>query len=155
MPCGIFRGQWLDPRPWARVLDKPTRTHLFWCVDHRNEIERWRETLAQNERARLNHPTAMKRRYEATHKPDEVGTRGANETRAQKLEREVERLSSELEAWRKRAMAEGSLFDLKKDTPKDIATTIAGNVSLSRLISIQKAIAEEIALLKADQKQAG
>ena len=131
-------GEWLNPRPWARDLDKPTRTHLFWCVDHRNEIERWRETLAQNERARLNHPTAMKRRYEATHKPDEAGTRGANETRAQKLEREIERLSSELEAWRKRAMVEGSLFDLKKDTPKDIATTIAGNVSLPRLISSRR-----------------
>jgi hypothetical protein len=70
-------GEWLDPRPWARDLDKPTRTHLFWCVDHRNEIERWRETLARNERARLNHPTAMKRRYEATHRDTAVVKKAA------------------------------------------------------------------------------
>jgi hypothetical protein len=38
-------GQWLDERPWARELDKPTRNHLFWCADRRNDIEAWRETL--------------------------------------------------------------------------------------------------------------
>src|SRR6516225_347371 len=65
-------GEWMNEHPWARDLDKPTRNHLFWCIDHRNDIEAWRETLAQNERLRLNHPTAMKRRYEATHRVDEA-----------------------------------------------------------------------------------
>jgi hypothetical protein len=146
-------GLWLNEHKWARDLDKPTRSHLFWCLDHRNDIERWRETLAQNERARLNHPTAMKRRYEATHRPDESGAKG--ETRAQKLEREIERLSTELEAWRKRAEAEGSLFDLRKDTATDIAATIAKHVTFYKLTAIQKALAEEIRRLKAKQKHAG
>jgi hypothetical protein len=38
---------------WGRDLDKPTRNHLFWCADNRNNIEAWRETLGPNERARL------------------------------------------------------------------------------------------------------
>jgi hypothetical protein len=58
--------EWMRDRPWAKDLDNPTRAHLFWCLEWRNDIDQWRETLAANERARLNHPTAMKRRYEAT-----------------------------------------------------------------------------------------
>jgi hypothetical protein len=98
----------------------------------------------------------MKRRYEATHKEEtDVKTDGKSESQTMKLEREIDRLTDERDSWRKRAEAEGSLFDLKRDSVKNIAATIAGNVSLSRLISLQKAIAEEIARLKAEQKHAG
>ena len=74
-------GDWLNERSWARDLDKPTRNHLFWCADNRNNIEAWRETLGPNERARLNHPTALKRRYEATHNPDEANAGGGRASR--------------------------------------------------------------------------
>jgi hypothetical protein len=40
-------GLWLDEHIWARELDKATRNQALWVVDHRDEIERWRETLAQ------------------------------------------------------------------------------------------------------------
>jgi hypothetical protein len=30
-------GDWLNERPWARDIDKPTRNHLFWCADNRPE----------------------------------------------------------------------------------------------------------------------
>jgi hypothetical protein len=55
----------------------------------------------------------------------------------------------------KRADAQGSLFDLKRDTLKDIARTLAGNMTFTRLTSLQKEIAAEIARLKAEQKHAG
>jgi hypothetical protein len=149
-------GGWLNEHKWARDLDKPTRSHLFWCLDHRIEIEAWRATLAQNERARLNHPTATKRRYEATHREAAGAPEpGVKETRSHKLEREIERLTGESDMWRKRAQAEGSLFDLKKDSVENIARVIAGNVSFGRLLSIQKALAEEIKRLRNEQKQAG
>jgi hypothetical protein len=77
--------------------------------------------LASNERARLNHPTAMKRRYEAARREEPSAKKGKSETRAMKLERELDRLTDERDSWRKRAEAEGSLFDLKKDSIKDIA----------------------------------
>ena len=38
--------EWMAPRPWAKDLDSPTRAHLFWCLDWRNDIDQWRETLA-------------------------------------------------------------------------------------------------------------
>jgi hypothetical protein len=71
------------------------------------------------------------------------------------MEREIDRLTRENDALRKRAEADGSLFDLRRDTVKQIAATIAGNVPLTRLMSLQKEIAAEIARLKAEQKQAG
>jgi hypothetical protein len=94
-------GLWLDEHRWARDLDKATRNHAMWCADHRNEIERWRETLAQNVRVRLNHPTATKRRFEAERavRPDAAPAQG--ETKTQKLEREIDRLATENDALRK------------------------------------------------------
>jgi hypothetical protein len=61
--------RWMTSQPdqWPLDLDSPTRTHLFWCLDFANEIERCRDTLAQNKRARLSHPMAMKRAYEPEH----------------------------------------------------------------------------------------
>jgi hypothetical protein len=148
-------GRWLNEHKWARDLDKPTRAHLFWCLDHRTDIDSWRETLASNERARLNHPTAMKRRYEATHRSDATAREKPPETERDRLLREIERVTGEREAWRKRAETEGSLFDLKKDTVADIARTIAGNLSPHRLQSLSRALIDEIARRKAEQKQAG
>jgi hypothetical protein len=149
--------EWMRDRPWARDLDPPTRNHLFWCLDYRNEIEQWRETLAANERARLNHPTAMKRRYEATRRegPGKDVAPGVRETRAQKMEREVERLSGEVETWRRRAEADGSLFDLKRDSVANIARVIAERMSPGRLKALQQALAGEIGRLKAEKAQAG
>src|SRR6516162_9434219 len=60
-------GNWMDEHKWARDLDKATRNHAMWCADHRAEIEYWRETQASNIRANLNHPTSIKRRFEASH----------------------------------------------------------------------------------------
>jgi hypothetical protein len=78
-------GVWMDTRPWARELDNPTRNDLFWCVEHRSEIEAWRETLEQNERARINHPTVMKRRYEAAQRD-----KAADETKTADVKKKKE-----------------------------------------------------------------
>jgi len=51
----------------------------------------------------------VKRAYDATHKT--AATPAAKgETRVEKLEHEIERLTFEVEAWRKKAEADGSLF---------------------------------------------
>ena len=61
-------GKWLDAEPWRRTYDKVTRSHLLWVADHSNEIDDWRNTLAQNVRDKLNHPSTLKRHYEAAHR---------------------------------------------------------------------------------------
>jgi hypothetical protein len=72
-------GQWMATRHWARDLDKPTRNDLFWCAEHRSEIEAWRDELQPQERAKKNHPSHMRRAYGTAHKPhkdDADGTEG-------------------------------------------------------------------------------
>ena len=88
----------MSTRAWAKDLDNPTRAHLFWCLEWRNDIDQWRETLAANERAKLNHPTAMKRRYEAAH-PE---PRDAEPERGAKKEPPISRSSARTRIYGKR-----------------------------------------------------
>jgi hypothetical protein len=136
---------WMASRRWARDLDKKDRGDLFWCADHRSEIEAWRETLAQNVRSRLNHPTALRRRYEAEHRPERTDA-PKKETKTEALVRENEEL------WAKVKKLErsdpGSLFDLRNDKVEDIARVIAEHMSPSRLKKLQGAIADEIAKMR-------
>jgi hypothetical protein len=138
-------GVWMADRPWARDLDKKDRGDLFWCADRRSEIEAWRETLAQNVRARLNHPTALRRRYESEQKPP-TAPGPKKETKTEALVRENEEL------WAKVKRLErgdpGSLFDLKNDRVEDIARIIAERMGSDRLKRLQKAIGGEIAKLR-------
>jgi hypothetical protein len=140
---------WMEPRPWARDLDKPTRAHLFWCADFRTQIEQWRDTLAQNERAKLNHPTAMKRRYEATHKvpvaKDGEAQDGAKLTKAAEIVRlgnENETLKREIDWLKAHPSTDGGLFDIAKTDPKDIARYTGENVGLVRTRKIRDALTQ-------------
>jgi hypothetical protein len=145
--------EWMSTRPWAKDLDNPTRAHLFWCLEWRNDIDQWRETLAANERARLNHPTAMKRRYEAAHpEPQPV----ANPNTAPKKEPLVESLKRENEAlWTKNkqlerrvnANSDGNLFDIGVSTAVEIANSIVEETI--RLGKFTKASQINAALTKA------
>jgi hypothetical protein len=128
-----------ETRPWARDLDKATRAHLFWRAEFRTQIEEWRDTLAQNERSKLNHPTAMKRRYEATDKvpavKDGEAKDGEKLTKAAeivRLENENETLKREIDWLKARPTTDGGLFDLAKTDPKDrIARATPARMSAS------------------------
>jgi hypothetical protein len=76
--------RWMATRPWAAALDKPTRSHLFWCAENRSEIEAWRDELPERERQKKNHPTHMKRAYEAAHKPPKEEGEGEGDEKAEK-----------------------------------------------------------------------
>jgi hypothetical protein len=67
---------WAAARPWVHGLDKSERSNLYWCHAHRTEIEEWRETLSDDQRASLNHPTVIFRQYRAAHaEPRATGER--------------------------------------------------------------------------------
>jgi hypothetical protein len=97
----IAFSRWMATREWARDLDKPTRSDLFWCAERRSEIEEWRDELDAHERMKKNHPTHMKRAYTAAHKPpkDEAEDE-ASEDRAKKGAPDEEALRKELEQLR-------------------------------------------------------
>ena len=147
-------GDWLKTRPWANRYDKGTRSNLLWAVDHRSEIEAWRDMLAQNERDKMNHPTVLRRRFEAAHKVAAVNPdTPKKETGKEALVREntdlwakVKNLEHQIEA------GDGSLFDLRKDSIQSIVNVIAGSIPLGRFISLQRAMTEKLAELKSADK---
>jgi hypothetical protein len=145
-------GEWMKERPWAREerIDKGTRSNLLWAADHRSEIEAWRETLTQGERAKMNHPTTLKRRFEAAHRITAIDpTAPKKETSREALVRENEDLWAKVKKLERQVEAgDGSLFDLRRDSVEAIIDTIAGNVPLGRFESLQRAMTKKLSALK-------
>jgi hypothetical protein len=144
---------WMAERPWAKNTDKATRNHLFWAADHRSEIEAWRATLSQTERDRMNHPTTLRRKWDAAHKVAEGSKVHKKETKAEALQRENAELWDKVKRMQRDG---GSLFDLNQTPVKDIAKIMGEHMGLGRLTRLQQEIGKEIAALKDKLKaQAG
>jgi hypothetical protein len=156
-------GRWLNLHPKYRAINKATRAHLFWYVDNRPDVEGWRDTLAQNVRARFNHPSSLKRNFEAAQRisagkfaPKPSG-KTALIAEIDHLTREIKRRDEEI-AWRKSADGGSSLFDLRRDTADNIAKTILGHLKLVRTRGIRDALTKVIRRTEDElrkQKQAG
>lgn len=149
-------GEWLDQRQWLRDIDKATRSHAMWCVDHEAELERLRDNMGQTKRDSANHPTTMRRAWERLQKEGEKDPSAPKaETKAQKIERELEAMAAERDKWKREAEKDGSLFDLKQDTAGLIAKVIVSHVSPYKVGEILKALTAERDRVKAVKKQAG
>jgi hypothetical protein len=144
---------WMAERPWAKNTDKATRNHLLWAADHRSEIESWRATLAESERAKMNHPTTLRRRYDAAHKVAVANEAPKKETGREALVRETEDLWTKIKKLEHRVESgDGSLFDLRRDSIEEIVNTIAGTVPLGRFESLQRAMTKKLSALKTAEK---
>jgi uncharacterized protein YejL (UPF0352 family) len=149
--------EWMSAYAWIGDIDKATRTHAVWCVDHLDELVKLRENMGLTQRLTCNHPTTMRRRWEKSQKEIDkpAPTGGKKESRADVIQRELEAVAAERDKWKHKAEKDGSLFDLKNDSTKIIAATIASNMSIYRLRELSKALQAEIDRVKAAQKQAG
>jgi hypothetical protein len=147
--------EWMALYAWIGDIDKATRTHAMWCVDHLDELAKLRENMGLTQRMTCNHPTTMRRRWDKAQKELDKAPAEKKETRAQKVERELEAMSAERDKWRHKAEKDGSLFDLKNDSTKIIASVIVQNMSPHRLRELMKALEAENVRRKAVQKQAG
>jgi hypothetical protein len=147
-------GDWLSARSWAKRYDKGTRNTLLWCVDHRSEIEAWRETLAQSERDKMNHPTTVKRKFEATHKvADKDPSAAKKETKAEALATRNAELEAENAALKQQLKtSDGSLFNIRKDSPETIAKIIVDDMivanSFTKAQRLRAALGKEIEAVK-------
>jgi hypothetical protein len=149
--------EWMAVYPWIGDIDKATRVHAMWAVDHVADLTRLRENMGLTQRLACNHPTSMRRRWDKAQKEGEKAapTAGKKESRADVIQRELEAVAAERDKWRHKAEKDGSLFDLKQDTVKIIAATIASNMTIYRLRELHKALQAEIDRVKLAQKQAG
>ena len=149
--------EWMSVYAWIGDIDKATRVHAMWCIDHLEDCTRLRENMGLTQRLTCNHPTTMRRRWDKSQKEGEKAapTAGKKESRADVIQRELEAVAAERDKWRHKAEKDGSLFDLKQDSTKIIASVIVANMSPHRLRELNKALQAEIDRVKAAQKQAG
>jgi hypothetical protein len=126
----------------------------MWSADHAVELRRLRENMGQTLRDRSNHPTVMRRKWEASQKGEKAASE-KKETKAQKVERELEAVTAERDKWKREAERDGSLFDLKNDAAPLIAKVIVSHVSPYKLGEIVKALTAERERMKAVKKPAG
>jgi hypothetical protein len=147
--------EWMAVYPWIGDIDKATRTHAMWCVDHLEELAKLRENMGLTQRMTCNHPTTMRRRWDKSQKEVDKAPTAKKESRADVIQRELEATAAERDKWRHKAEKDGSLFDLKNDRPKDIAAIMFQNMSVPRVREVIKALQDEAVRRKAVQKQAG
>jgi hypothetical protein len=149
--------EWMAVYPWIGDIDKATRIHAMWAVDNIDDLTRLRENMGLTQRLACNHPTSMRRRWDKSQKEGEkvAPTGGKKESRADVIQRELEAVAAERDKWKHKAEKDGSLFDLKQDSTKIIASVIVANMSPHRLRELHKALQAEIDRVKAAQKQAG
>jgi hypothetical protein len=150
--------EWMHARKWATDIDKATRNQAIWCADHMAAIEAWRETVGVSQRLMINHPGTVKRNYERMMVDKGAEKKPVTETKAQKVERELEALATERDKWKRQAEKDGSLFDLKNDGVKLIAQTIAQNMTdwrFGELLKEMNAESERRKAIRRKPKQAG
>jgi hypothetical protein len=83
--------------PHLADMDKTNRSHALWMANNWDDVKRWLDTLAVNVRLELNHPRAVRRRYESPHKDE----KDQEPTTRIKLQDQIVRLTEELDAARK------------------------------------------------------
>jgi hypothetical protein len=148
--------EWMAVYPWIGDIDKATRVHAMWAVDHVDDLTRLRENMGLTQRLACNHPTSMRRRWDKSQKEiDKPKTTEKKESKSAALERELEAVAAERDKWKRKAEKDGSLFDIKNDSVKIIAQVMFQNMSVPRIRELTKALQNETERRKAVQKQAG
>jgi hypothetical protein len=119
-------GRMMQDHPWAN-RDKATKSHAMWLADNAGAIIAWRDTLAQNKREQLNHPSVIKRNFERMMlvreaKPKDADAKPSPQERIKDLEgrlADAEERNAHLEG-----KVDGGTFDLDKDSLADIKAVI-------------------------------
>ncbi len=138
-------------------MDKTSISAVLWLHDEAGRLtilREIRETLPVGKRARLNSPISARQRVEQVLKARTLGTEESVRVspvsnlkrQVAEQDREIAQLKEQLESAKARS---GSLFDLKRDDPKDIGKVIPGTISESKFRKIVKAVEDEYAELKA------
>jgi hypothetical protein len=115
-------------------FDKADRSRLFIVMDHLHEIETWRATLTPTQRLRLNHPSAVLRKWRSAR------NRNCRQGPIEKCRQENSALKQEI--FRLRRECErfgGDLWD-PADRPEDIATVMVAKLSRSKAAAVACAI---------------
>ncbi|MGJ4899442.1 hypothetical protein ACQR2B_31020 [Bradyrhizobium oligotrophicum] len=134
------------------TIDQAVRYRLGKIMEKRQAVVAWRQTLTSNQLREWSHPTTVWRRFEAAHNiPDGDAPKRPSHV-AQLKESLAKALDDNQRLEERMKRADGSLFDLKRDTAQAIADTIVRNVTNSRAEEIARLIRKK---LKEKAKPAG
>ena len=127
-------------------LDKADRSRLFTVMDHLHEIETWRATLAPPERLRLNHPSAVFRKWKSANALSQNQNSRLSPIKKCRegnsaLKQEIVRLRRECDRWD------------PADRPEDIATAMLAKLGRDKAAAVAGAILK--ALEEKEEKIAG
>lgn len=144
-------GKMCAKTPYAE-MHKVERSNLLYCMEHLADIVEMRAGWTPSERAKVNHPTSMAQRLrEFLHRApvDPPAKRNVSPMALLKDKNEQLMRSNLDQAERIAALeareGDGSLFDLARDDPADIARAIVGNVSQHKARAIHHQLGEAIA----------
>jgi hypothetical protein len=128
-----YRKAWkieIAAHTWAD-FDSGTRAHAMWLADNIAAVSRWREIeIGQNQREQFNHPSVVKRRFEATHSTDRDKTEAkAKLSPLAEAKEKIEILEREkIELARKAQRTDdfNAYFDWFSDSAETIASILMG-----------------------------
>jgi hypothetical protein len=126
-------------------LDKADRSRLFAVMDNLDKIEAWRATLTLTERRRLNHPSAVFRKWKSSHaiSPNQ----NSRLSPIKKCRAENSALQQEIFRLRQQCKCFGGDRWQPADRPEEIATAMIAQLSRTKAVAgaILKAVAGKVA----------
>lgn len=136
-------GRWCELHGFD-IYPSATRSNLLFLAEPANRelMEKLRKAMPASERMRINHPDTMAKRVRKMQKIYAAhGGEGADITDEKPRKPSAAHQLAEALAENARLKAmDGSLFDLRKDTPDSIARICGETVGLGKAKSIRKAL---------------
>jgi hypothetical protein len=140
-------GQWLTAAKLDKVADKATRSRLLNLLDHIDEVEAWRATLATNKQLELNHPNTVWRHWQ---KATVVPTMASADKPLSPVAKLKESLAASQEEVHRLKEANGGNQFTSKDTPKSVVLVLQGTFSISKLKVIRTELGKLIQASEAE-----
>jgi hypothetical protein len=140
--------------PHLEKCDSTTRTHAMWLANEWEAVFGWFQTLAVNERIKLGHPTAVRRRYDRAHNPPKGGgemkpnARLAIQDQFIQARATIDRQAEEIAELRKGSVGAMSLHTAR--ARRDLVDRLADANPVSTLALFVKDLQER---MKADERQ--
>jgi hypothetical protein len=143
---------WQKKHGFEGLDDTGDQTRLFRCMEHLAEIEPWL-AKPENKKLRLNHPSAIWRRWQASLKPP-VSDDEKPLSHVQKLNNSITVLQEENDRMRREIASGGGDLWTVDDTPKDIAHIMIKKLGMTKFEKVLRDGREILKTLKAKKQPA-
>ena len=129
---------WQKKHDFEGLDDTGDQTRLFRCMEHLAEIEPWL-AKPENKKLRLNHPSTIWRRWQASLKPP-ASDDEKKPSHVQKLNNSIAALQEENDRMKREIMRGGGDLWTPEDRPKDIARIIVGKLTKAKAEKVAREI---------------